>query len=112
MDSIEYSDFEAVEIRVGTIVKVEDFPEARKPAWKISADFGENIGIRKTSAQITVHYGKEDLLGRQIIGVLNFPVKQIGPVRSEFLLTGFPDENGDVVIAVPEHRVPDGGRLY
>lgn len=112
MTTISWKDFEAVELRVGTIIKVEQFPEARKPAWKITADFGEDIGILKSSAQITVHYSPENLLGRQIIGVVNFPVKQIGPVRSEFLLTGFPDENGDVVLAVPERQIPDGGRLY
>ena len=112
MDTISWNDFEKVELRVGTVVNVEEFPEARRPAWKITVDFGEGIGLRKTSAQITVHYGPEDLLGRQIVGVVNFPAKQIGPVRSEFLLTGFPDENGDVVIAVPERPVPNGGKLY
>ncbi len=112
MEQIEYEAFEAVELRVGTIIAVEAFPEARKPAWKITADFGPEIGILKTSARITVHYGKENLMGRQIVGVVNFPPRQIGPVRSQFLLTGFPDENGDVVIAVPERVVPNGGKLY
>ncbi len=112
MDTISWNDFEKVELRVGTVINVEEFPEARKPAWKITADFGKEIGIRKTSAQITVHYSPENLIGRQIVGVVNFPPKQIGPVRSEFLLTGFPDENGDVVIAVPERPVPNGGKLY
>ena len=112
METISWKDFEAVELRVGTIIKVEEFPEARKPAWKITADFGAEIGILKSSAQITVHYGPDELLGRQIVGVVNFPPKQIGPVRSEFLCTGFPDENGDVVIAVPERTVPDGAKLF
>ena len=112
MDTISWNDFEKVELRVGTVVNVEEFPEARKPAWKITVDFGKEIGIRRTSAQITVHYGPEDLVGRQIVGVVNFPPKQIGPVRSEFLLTGFPDERGDVVIAVPERPVPNGAKLF
>ena len=112
MKTISFETFKSVELRVGTVIAVEDFPEARHPAWKITADFGAEIGILKTSAQITVHYGKEDLVGRQIVGVVNFPPRQIGPVRSQFLLTGFPDENGDVVIAVPERPVPDGGKLY
>ncbi len=112
MNTITWDQFEAVELRVGTIIAVEDFPEARKPAWKITADFGQELGILKTSARITVHYSRDYLMGKQILGVINFPVKQIGPVRSEFLLTGFPDENGDVVIAEPERPVPNGGRLY
>ena len=112
MDTIEWKDFEAVELRVGTVVKVEAFPEARKPAWKVTVDFGPGIGVLKTSARITAHYGPENLAGRQVVGVVNFPAKQIGPIRSEFLLTGFPDENGDVVLAVPERAVPDGGKLH
>jgi tRNA-binding protein len=111
MKEISWGEFEQVELRVGTIVEVEDFPEARKPAYKVSADFGAGIGIRKSSAQVTRLYSKEDLVGRQIIGVVNFPPKQIGPVRSEFLLCGFYREDGAVVLAVPEQTVPNGAKL-
>jgi len=111
MKTITWDEFEQVELRVGTIVDVADFPEARKPAWKITADFGEEIGRRVSSAQITELYSKEDLLGRQIIGVVNFPPKQIGPVRSEFLVTGFYRPDGAVVLAVPDKDVPNGVRL-
>lgn len=111
MNHISWDDFAKVEIRVGTVISVEDFPEARKPAYKISADFGPEIGIKKTSAQVTDLYSKEDLMGRQIIGVVNFPPKQIGPVMSEFLLTGFSREDGAVVLAVPEREAPDGTSL-
>jgi len=110
MDTINWSDFERVELRVGTIIAVDDFPEARKPAWKLTVDFGE-LGTRRSSAQITVHYGREGLLGRQVIAVLNFPPKQIGPFRSEVLVTGFADENGAIVLAIPEHKVPNGAKL-
>jgi len=110
METITWSDFERVELRIGTIVGVDDFPEARKPAWKLTVDFGE-FGIRRSSAQITVHYRKEDLLGRQVLGVINFPPKQIGPFRSDVLVTGFADENGAIVLAMPERRVPNGARL-
>lgn len=110
MEIIAWADFERVELRIGTIVAVEDFPEARKPAWKLTVDFGE-FGIRRSSAQITVHYRKEDLLGRQVLGVINFPVKQIGPFRSEVLVTGFADENGAIVLAMPERKVPNGAKL-
>ena len=110
METIAWADFERVELRIGTIVAVEDFPEARKPAWKLTVDFGE-FGIRRSSAQITVHYRKEDLLGRQVLGVINFPVKQIGPFRSEVLVTGFADENGAIVLAMPERKVPNGAKL-
>lgn len=110
MDTISWSDFEQVELRIGTIVAVEDFPEARKPAWKLTVDFGE-FGIKRSSAQITVHYKKEDLLGRQVLGVINFPVKQIGPFRSEVLVTGFADESGAIVLAMPERKVPNGAKL-
>ncbi len=89
MKEISWQDFEQIELRIGTIIEVEDFPEARIPAFKVKADFGPEIGIKKSSAQVTALYTKEDLMGRQIIGVVNFPAKQIGPVRSEFLLTGF-----------------------
>lgn len=111
MKEITWQDFEAVELRAGTVVRVEDFPEARQPAYKITVDFGAGIGLRKTSARITDLYTKEELTGRQIIGVVNFPPKQIGPVRSEFLLTGFYREDGAVVIAVPERPVPNGAKL-
>lgn len=108
---ITWQDFTAVELRVGTILTVEDFPQARNPSYVITADFGEDIGVRKTSAQITALYGKEDLVGRQIVGVVNFPAKQIGPIRSEFLLTGFYRDEGEVVIAIPERPVPNGAKL-
>ena len=111
MKIITRDEFASVELRVGKVLKVEDFPEARKPAYKIWADFGPEIGEKKTSVQITELYQPEDLIGRQIIGVVNFPVKQVGPFRSEFLLTGFADANGDVVIAVPERTVPNGAKL-
>jgi len=96
---------------VGTVVKVEDFPEAKKPAYKVTVDFGPDIGVKRSSAQITDLYSKEDLLGRQVIGVVNFPPKQIGPVMSELLLTGFYRPDGAVVLAVPERSVPDGAKL-
>lgn len=111
MKNISWDEFKAVELRAGTIIRVEAFPEARKPAWKITADFGGSIGIKKTSAQITDLYAPEDLTGRQIIGVMNFPPRQIGPFMSEFLLTGFYREDGSVVMAVPEREVPDGAKL-
>ncbi len=101
----------SVALRVGTIVRVEPFPGARKAAYKVWAEFGPEIGEKKSSAQITGHYAPQDLLGRQIIGVVNFPAKQIGPFRSEFLLTGFADANGDVVLAVPDKPVPNGAAL-
>jgi tRNA-binding protein len=110
MDTITWSDFERVELRVGTIIAVDDFPEARKPAWKLTVDFGE-LGLKRSSAQITVHYRKEDLLGRQVLGVINFPPKQIGPFRSEVLVTGFADESGAIVLAMPERKVPNGAKL-
>jgi tRNA-binding protein len=109
--TIEWSDFEKVELRVGTIVDVQDFPEARKPAWRLRVDFGPEIGVKQSSAQIKHLYTKEQLLGRQVIGVVNFPPKQIGPVRSEVLVTGFHDANGHVVLAIPERAVPNGTKL-
>jgi len=109
--TISWNDFEKVKLCAGTIVRVEDFPEAHKPAYKITVDFGPDIGELRTSARIVDLYSKEQLLGRQILGVVNFPVKQIGPVRSEFLLTGFHREDGCVVIAAPEQPVPNGARL-
>ena len=111
METIAWDDFARVELRVGTITKVEPFPEARKPAYKVWADFGPEVGEKKTSVQITALYVPEELIGRQIIGVVNFPVKQVGPFRSEFLLTGFGDANNDIVIAVPERAVPNGAKL-
>ncbi len=111
MKFITWADFEQVDLRTGTIVRVEDFPEARKPAYKVWVDFGEELGIKKTSAQITALYRKEDLIGKQIIGVVNFPPKQIGKFISEFLLTGFADTNGDIVIATTQNTVPNGSRL-
>ena len=111
MPEITWQHFEAVEMRAGTIVAVEDFPEARKPAYKIAVDFGPGIGVRRTSAQVTAAYAKADLVGRQVMGVLNFPPKQIGPIRSEFLLAGFYREDGAVILAVPERPVQNGARL-
>ena len=108
---ISWDEFEKVELRVGTIINVEDFPEARKPAYKVTVDFGEEIGIKKSSAQITDLYSKEDLMGKQIIGVVNFPPKQIGPFTSEFLMTGFTQENGEVVLAVPDKVSINGVKL-
>ena len=111
MQQIQWSDFERVELRIGTILEVLDFPEARKPAWKLRVDFGPEIGVRQSSAQIVALYGKEELVGRQVIGVVNFPAKQIGPFRSEVLVTGFHDEQGRVVLAMPERAVPNGAKL-
>ena len=111
MKEISWQDFDQVELRVGTIVEVEDFPEARTPAYKIKVDFGPAIGIKKSSAQITDLYSKDDLKGRQIVGVINFPPKQIGPFRSECLITGFYQEDRSVVLAVPERKVANGAKL-
>lgn len=109
---INYQDFEKIDIRVGEIIKVEDFPEAKKPAYKLTIDFGPKIGIKKSSVQITKHYTKEELLGKQVIGVVNFPPKQIGPFASEVLTLGLPDENGDVILLVPTKKVPKGGKMF
>ena len=111
MKLIEWSDFEQVELRTGTIINVEEFPKARKPAYKITADFGEEIGVRKCSAQVTDLYTPEELMGRHIVGVVNFPPKQIGPMMSQFLLTGFTQKDGSVVLAQPERPVDNGLKL-
>jgi tRNA-binding protein len=111
METISWTDFEKIELRIGTIIEVEDFPEARVPAFKLRVDFGDEIGIKKSSAQITDLYSKADLLGRQVLAVVNFPPKQIGPMRSECLVTGFHRQDGAVVLARPESDVPNGARL-
>ncbi|MFQ5775469.1 MAG: tRNA-binding protein [Kiloniellaceae bacterium] len=110
--TITYDEFRKVDVRVGTIVRVEPYPEARRPAYKLWVDFGEALGIKKASAQVTAHYAPEALRGRQVAAVVNFPPKQIGTFMSEILVLGFPDEAGEVVLAVPERDVPNGGRLY
>lgn len=110
--TIGYPDFEKVDIRVGTIVGVEPFPEARKPAYKLRVDFGPAIGIKRSTAQITVHYTPEQLMGRKVAAVVNFPPKQIGPAISEVLVLGFPDDKGAVVLVGVDRPVPDGGKLF
>jgi tRNA-binding protein len=110
--TIAYDDFVKVDIRVGTVVEALPFPAARKPAYQLRIDFGPEIGIRKSSAQITKHYALSDLVGRQVAAVINFPPRQIGPMMSEVLTLGFPDEAGEVVLIGPGHVVPNGGRLF
>ena len=112
MTQINFDDFLKVDIRAGTIVRTEDYLEARKPAFKLWVDFGPEIGTRKTSAQITKHYSLEGLVGRQVAAVVNFPPKQIGKFMSEILVLGFPDEDDEVVLIQPSQGVPDGGKMY
>jgi tRNA-binding protein len=109
---LSYAEFERVDIRVGQVVDVQDFPEARKPAYKLRIDFGPALGIKKSSAQATKHYSKADLLNRRVVAVVNFPPKQIGPYMSEVLTLGVPDGDGSVVLLVPERDVPLGGRMF
>lgn len=111
-DPITYDDFLAVDIRVGRILRAEPFPEARKPAIKMWIDFGPEIGERKTSAQVTVHYTPESLVGKEVLAAVNFPPRQIGKFMSEVLVLGLPDENGAVVLIGPDHKVPLGGRMH
>ncbi|MDE3079009.1 MAG: tRNA-binding protein [Paracoccaceae bacterium] len=110
--TITYADFEKVDIRVGRITRAEPFPEARKPAFKLWVDFGAEIGEKRSSAQITKHYAPEALIGRQVLAVVNFPPRQIGPVMSEVLVLGVPDPEGGVVLIGPDQIVPEGGRLF
>lgn len=109
---ITFDDFMTVDIRVGTVVEAVAFPEARKPAYKLKIDFGEEIGVKRSSAQITIHYSPEKLVGRQVAGVVNFPPRQIGPFMSEVLTLGFADANGDIVLLQPERHVPNGSRMF
>ncbi|WP_285010355.1 tRNA-binding protein [Pedobacter faecalis] len=109
-EEIDWSDFEKVELRAGTILEVYDFPEARKPAYKVKVDFGD-FGVKMSSAQITSHYQKHELIGRQIVGVINFPKKQIGKFMSEFLVTGFADEHGDIILTTLLGKVPNGSKM-
>lgn len=111
MEEISWSDFEKVDLRVGTILTVADFPKARKPAYHLTIDFGSTIGVKQSSAQITVHYSKDELIGRQVVAVVNFPKKQIANFYSECLVTGFADEDGNIILTTVEKKVPNGARL-
>lgn len=111
MSDLTWKEFERVELRVGTITAAETFPEARKPAYKLTVDFGDEVGIRRSSAQITTHYDPGELVGKQVMGVVNFPEKQIGPFMSQCLVTGFIQDDGSVILAVPDKPVPNGLRL-
>lgn len=111
METIGWNDFIRVELRVGRVLRAEPFPEARKPAYVLHVDFGEALGVRKSSAQVTALYAPSDLVGRLVVAVVNFPKKQIGPLMSECLVTGFHDANGDVALCVPDRDVPLGTRL-
>ncbi|TWU46591.1 tRNA-binding protein [Rubripirellula reticaptiva] len=108
---ITWQEFQNVDLRAGTVTLADEFPEARNPAYKITVDFGPEIGLRRTSAQITANYTKEELIGRQVIGVVNFPPKQIGPMMSEFLIVGFYRDDGSVILAVPDKSIPNGAEL-
>ena len=112
VNEIIFDEFLKVDIRAGTVIRAEPYPEARKPAIKVKVDFGEEIGVRKSSAQITVHYTPETLIGRQVAAVVNFPAKQIGKFMSECLVLGFPDDGGEVVLLAPSQKVPNGGRMF
>ena len=111
-DEISFGDFERLDIRVGTVIDAQPFPEARKPAIKLWVEFGGGLGVRKTSAQLTRHYSPDRLIGRQVVAVVNFPPRQIGPFMSEVLVLGVPDEAGEVVLLRPDLKVPDGGRMF
>jgi len=111
-DTVSYSDFEEVDIRVGTVVDAQPFPEAHKPAIKLVIDFGAEIGMKRSSAQLTVHYKPDQLIGRQVCAVVNFPPRQIGPYISEVLTLGMPDDDGAVVLIKPDFKVPNGGKLF
>jgi tRNA-binding protein len=112
VDNLSFDEFLKVDIRVGTVTRAESFPEARKPAIKLWVDFGGEIGEKKSSAQITAHYTPEAMVGRQVMAVVNFPPRQIGPFMSEVLVLGLPDADGEIVLIEPGHRVPDGGRMH
>ncbi|MGE0224530.1 MAG: tRNA-binding protein [Acetobacteraceae bacterium] len=111
-EQISYTDFERVDIRVGTVLDAQPFPEARKPAIKLTIDFGPDIGVKRSSAQLTVHYKPDQLIGRQVCAVVNFPPRQIGPFLSEVLTLGMPDADGAVVLVKPDYKVPEGGKLF
>ena len=110
--TIQFDDFMRVDVRVGTVIEAVEFPEARKPAYKLKIDFGDDIGVKRSSAQITVHYRPDELVGRQVAAVVNFPPRQIGPYMSEVLTLGFGDSNGDIVLIQPGRAVPNGSRMF